>query len=365
MKTQPRVLICAGHTGGHFFPALSCAEAFQARYPEVEIHFLLSKMPAFVKEAAKNNSFQFHLIPFSSIPPFFSLKMILFLLEYAKAFWNTAFLIAKLKPKLVLGFGSYSSVPAVLCASGLAVPVLLHEQNASFGRANQFLAFWASRVAISFPETHGKVAKHKVFYSGYPLRSAFLNHQDRAVSEKPFTILVFGGSQGARHLNQVFLESLKVFNTEEKVGLAVIHIVGSDDMHEVAQTYQRLGIGADVCSFSDRIAEYYQRANLVISRAGAGTIFELAAVGRAAILIPYPHAYAHQKINAEYLASQRSARMIHDANLDARVLSETIRELRMDTRQRIELAQKIKSISKPDASQILVTIGWELACAKN
>lgn len=371
MKLTPplRILICTGHTGGHFFPAVSCAEAFQAQRPGAEVHFLLSRMPAFAEQAAKDCPFHYHLIPFSPPPSFFSFKMFSFLLEYARAFWKTAFLILKLKPHLVVGFGSYSSVPGVLCASGFGIPVLLHEQNASFGRANRFLAFWASRVATSFPETHGKVAGRKVFCSGYPLRSSFLDQPSQVVSgrtfEKPFTVLVFGGSQGAKRLNQVFLESLEDFSTEEKAGFAVIHIVGNDNAQEIVKTYQKLGIAADVSGFSVRISEYYRRADLVVSRAGAGTIFELAAIGRSAILIPYRYAYAHQKVNAEYLSTRQSARAIDDFDLSPQILLKAIRELRKDVGQRTKLAQNIRSISRPEASRILAQAGWELACVKN
>ncbi len=361
-----RILICAAHTGGHFFPALGYADTFKTEHPEAEIHMTLSRMPVFAQEALKNRSHQVHLIPLSAIPPFFSFKMLLFLLECTQAFYKTALLILKLKPRLVVGFGSYSSVAGVLCASCIGIPILLHEQNASFGRANRFLSVWANQVAVSFPETHGKVARRKVFYSGYPLRSSFLSQMNGQVTERNsserFTILIFGGSQGARRLNQIFLEALEAFSTEEKVHLAVIHIVGNTQVHEVKQTYERLGISADVCGFSNDISDDFKRADLVIARAGAGTVFELAAVGRAAILIPYPHAYAHQKLNAEYLSIRQSARVFNEEDLSPNQLTESIRTLRKDGRQRADLARNIRNILKPDANHNLVQASWELAC---
>ncbi|OGW86885.1 MAG: hypothetical protein A3C35_01795 [Omnitrophica bacterium RIFCSPHIGHO2_02_FULL_46_11] len=362
-------MICAGHTGGHFFPTISCAEAFRISHPEVEVHILMNRMPEFAQEVARAGLFRIHLIPFSAFPPFFSLKLFGFLLEYSRAFWRTFHLLLNIKPQLVLGFGSYGSVPGVFCAAIFRIPILLHEQNALAGWANRFLATFAARVAVSFPETKGWFLKPKLIWTGYPLRPEFegeiKSSQYRGDEGKRFTLLVFGGSQGSKRLNQIFLESLSAFSAEERAHFAVIHIVGNSDLNQWRQSYQNLGIVAEVNPFSSQIFEQYRRADLVIARAGAGTVFELAALGRAAILIPYPYAYAHQEANGAYLARQGAAQMICEKDLTAQKMKEAIAQLYANASERHQLEHNIKRLSKREAGHELVEIGWELICKKN
>ncbi|MBI4367765.1 MAG: UDP-N-acetylglucosamine--N-acetylmuramyl-(pentapeptide) pyrophosphoryl-undecaprenol N-acetylglucosamine transferase [Candidatus Omnitrophica bacterium] len=362
-KDTVRVLICTGPTGGHFFPALSCGEALRKEYPQSEIHFLLNRIPWFTKDIQREKFVQFHLIPFRTPPGLFSFKFLLFLLEYGVAILRTFFLFLKIRPKLVIGFGSYGSVAGVLCGALWGRPILLHEQNASFGRANQFLAPFAARIAASFPETEGELERSKVFLSGYPLRR-FSMHEKPAGKTR-FTMMVLGGSQGARSLNDVFLSALEGFSAEERADFAVIHIVGSDDPDRIRGIYRRLGIWAEVIKFSDRIFEWYQSADLVVSRAGAGTIFELAQFGKAAIVVPYPYAYAHQKVNAAYLERSASARCIDESQISPLWLGQSIRELRNDPAAREKLEEKMRGFAQPDAARNLAQAGWKLICEKN
>ena len=341
----------------------------KSRHPEAEIHILVGRRSSFAEPSLKGGFFHLHVIPLSPTPSFFSLKMLRFLLECGVGGCRTFFLFLKLRPKLVIGFGSLSSVPGVLFAAMFRIPILIHEQNAVSGRANQFLARWANRIAISFPETQGKFNPEKIVWAGYPLRPAFwevVRKPDREEArQKPFTVLVLGGSQGAKHLNVAFLKALETLRAEERKNLAVIHNVGGDNLNEIRTTYQSLGIAAEVDAFSYEIAHQYRRADLVISRAGAGTIFELAAMGRAAILIPYPHAYAHQKVNAERLMQKASARVIDDEDLEPSRLRDLILELKNNPDERIRLGMTIRKFAKDDASQTLVDIGWKLICDRN
>ena len=368
-KQPVRILICTGHTGGHFFPAVSFAETFQSIHSETEIHILMSRMPQFAERFQQEHPFKFHIISLTPPPSFFSFKMLIFLLQCISVFCRTFFLLIRTKPALVVGFGSYGSAPGVLCAAILRIPVLLHEQNASAGRANQFLAMWADQIAISFPETQGRFPHKKIFWSGYPLRPSFLKGIDKihneALAKNKFTILVFGGSQGAKRISDIFLKALGALSAVERSRLAVIHNVGSGDLQEIEQAYQDLGIAADVRTFSYQIVEQYKRADLVVSRAGAGTIFELAALGRAAILIPYPHAYAHQKLNAADLIRRDSAQVIYDEELSADKLRETMLSLKDNLSRRRQLAENIKRLAKKDANEALVRAGWKLICEKN
>ena len=348
---------------------MSFAETFCSEHPEVEIHVLLTRLPTFPTLWAHRVGFHFHVIPCSVPPPFFSFKIIRFLLEYAGAFLKAFLLLFHLKPALVVGFGSYSSVPGVLGAALFRIPILLHEQNASVGRANQFLSLWADQIAVSFPDTGGKLSRRKTFWSGFPLRSDVYTDVGSTwhekVNENTFTALVFGGSQGARRLNQVFLEALNGFASEERTRFAVIHIVGHDGLDQVRASYQALGVVAEVFDFSDRIFDYYQRADLVIARSGAGTIFELAVFGCAAILIPYPHAYGHQRVNARYLAQCDAALVVDEEKLSASLLRDAIRGLWRDHKRRVQLGENIRLLAKLNANHILTETAWKLMCERN
>ena len=212
-----KVVISGGHTGGHFFPVISFAKCFKQTHPEAEIHILLGRVPTFAKVLIADNHFKSHLIEIPLFPKIFSLKLISFLLKYIPVYFRTFIYLWNLKPSLVVGFGSYASVPSVLCASVLRIPTLLHEQNFMAGRANRLLAYCVNAVAVSFPETRG-IGKNKIVLTGYPLRKEFLDlaQDSYCATQDRFEILVFGGSQGARKLNEIFLQTIERLNAEEK-----------------------------------------------------------------------------------------------------------------------------------------------------
>lgn len=358
-----RILIATGATGGHLFPALSLAEAIGANHPEAEIHLVLNRTADFARQALSGLQIHVHAIPFRPPHALFSFSVLQILIEYVKAFWNITGLLNFLKPKVIIGFGSFGAVPAVLCGACFGIPIVLHEQNARAGRANRFLSYWADVIAVSFPETLGLPAR-KIICTGFPVRAPFLSvalsGECLKQGGEEFTVLVFGGSQGARRLNAVFLEALALFRPEEKVRFAVIHITGSDDSETVQKTYRDLGVSAQVLSFSREIEKAFVRADLVISRAGAGTIFELATVGRAAILIPYPFAYAHQEANAEYLARRGWVRALGERELNSERLYQHICDLRTNVNLRREMENGIRGFACPDAAARLMETAWKL-----
>ncbi len=363
-----RIVISGGHTGGHFFPAVTFARSFKKSHPEAEIEVLLGRIPAFAQSLASEANFQVRCIKIPPFPKFFSLKMISFLLRYPIAYIETFVYLAKLKPSLVVGFGSYASVPSVLCAAVLRIPTLLHEQNRMAGQANRFLSLFVNQVAVSFPETERIPAIRKTVWSGYPLRDEFLNLTPAQLNQKgraPFKILVFGGSQGARRLNDVLIGTIERLGAEEKKDLAVKHIAGVQDLERIQLSYQRLGVPAEVSAFSHHIAEDYESSDLIISRSGAGTVFELIAAARPAILVPYPHAYAHQKLNADYLSKRNAAVVIDEEHLSEDVLAAAILDLKHNVSKRQELINGLKGLRQSDAAQNLVRFAWELACRKN
>jgi len=364
----PRILVCTGPTGGHFFPAMRFARALKATHPTAELHLIVNRMPSFINSSMPISGVHVHTIPLEPIGRAFSFSGFSVVLTYLRAFVSTLRLEKEIQPSLVVGFGSYATVPGVLCGALLGVPILLHEQNVRSGRANRFLSFWADRVAVSFPNAEVGIPSRKVFWSGYPLREQFDERipasSEAQASARPFTFLVLGGSQGARRLNELFLGAIKQFKSEEKSDFAVIHITGSDHLDGVRETYQALEIKAEVDSFSDRMKDHFRAADLVISRAGAGTIFELAAIGRAAILVPYRFAHAHQKANSRYLAKRGCARVLEEEKLTAERLLEDIRTLYHDQNVRNRLADRIRQLGSTDAHQTLVDAAWKLRSKK-
>lgn len=362
-----QVLISTGCTGGHLFPAVSFAQSFKKTHPEVKLHLLLSRLPDFAKDLTQLDAFQIHVIQMLPRPKIFSFRMFSFLLRYAVVYIETGFLLFKLKPVLVIGFGSYASVPSIFGSFIMGIPTLLHEQNRMAGKANRWLSYGARKIAVSFPETYGIGSKHKIVFTGFPLRSDFLalmkDHQ--AADNSAFKILVFGGSQGSRRLNEIFLQAIKRFDAEELKQLAVKHIVGSEDLDRIQGAYHEQQLTAEVSSFSYNIAKDYRSADLIISRSGAGTVFELIEAAKPAILVPYPHASFHQKMNAEYLSKQGAAILVLEENLTADLLVGMIRDLKRNAQKRLALTNRLKTLSQPDAVGRLVDLTWELMCKNN
>ncbi len=361
------ILVCTGPTGGHFYPALSVADAFHGKYPQASVHFLMNKVHVFAREELAQRGFELHEVPWSGIAGVSLFRFVGFLRALFLAFRRTMSLVIRIQPRLVLGFGSYGSVLGIAAAVFRRIPVLIHEQNASAGRANQFLAAFANRIAISFPETSGIGSKSKVFISGYPLRAGFLALSQKKRELRPrkeVRILIFGGSQGAAALNRIVSEAMGYFSLSEKEHFAVTHIVGKESQSDVCRAYANAKIRAEVFDFTKQICDYFERADMVIARAGAGTIFELAATGKAAILIPYPHAGAHQRINAKYLVDRRMALMAEEPGLTPERLYHMVRDLLNEPSLLSEMGHRIRGLHREDAAEMMIQEGWKLICQK-
>ncbi len=370
-----KVLLCAGRTGGHFFPALALAQAMLRPASDFEIHLIVERqdLPFLKSRTVDDSRLHVHTIPVPSLAKLKSWEFPIRLFHYVAALLQSVALFIRLKPSLMVAFGSYSSVPEVLAASFLKVPILLHEQNAVPGQANQFLSYWADRVAVSFKETLGWFSLEKVFWSGFPVRREFLEHEVlknihgsggagnvETATPKRFKILVVGGSQGAHHLNTSVLHVFKRLSDEERQKFAVTHVTGQSDFNEVQISYLKLGMDCVTYPFLGDIAQEFKNSDLVIARAGAGTISELAACGRAAILIPYPHARAHQKANAFVLSEAKAARVIDEEKLTAEVLWQEIKTLAENRPAREILEQRIKSFFNLNACELMLTEGMKI-----
>lgn len=326
------VLIAAGGTGGHLFPAEALARELSARGVAVE----LITDPRGKRYGAEFPAQAIHQIP-SGTPSggsvFARVKAIISLVAGTLA---SVWLIARKRPAAVVGFGGYPSVPSVFAASLLRVPTILHEQNAVMGRANRFLAARVDAVAHGFPTLNGLGAgiKAKTYHTGNPVRPNVI-----AASAMPyrapgdiFTLVVAGGSQGARVMADVVPAAIALLSAGERKGLKLVQQARGEDQARVSETYGQLGVEAVVEPFFSDLPARIADASLVIARAGASTVSELAVIGRPSILVPFPHALDQdQAANAGELAATRAAQVVRESDFTASWLAETLRKARQDS----------------------------------
>ncbi|MBU1125748.1 MAG: UDP-N-acetylglucosamine--N-acetylmuramyl-(pentapeptide) pyrophosphoryl-undecaprenol N-acetylglucosamine transferase [Candidatus Omnitrophica bacterium] len=327
-----RILVTAGASGGHIFPAWGFFQAFKIKYPRADFCFVLSRRSAhqaFLPQGV--------CIRYIWVTPFFFKRP----REWVRFFWNilksvfeTFFIIIEYRPDMVVGFGGIESVFPVLLGWFFRIPTLIHEQNVVPGKANKLLSYCVDKIAVSFEETKGEFLKNieKVVVSGNPLRQEFQESipEQKALSFFGFspdylTILVVGGSQGSQTINHSFIRSLSLVECLDT--LQVIHISGERDLISVQQQYDRLPCRAKVYAFLPQMHYAYRCADFVVARAGATTIAELSFFKVPALLVPYPYASMHQLCNAQVLAKRNAALVISDNDMQQGKIGEILRSL--------------------------------------
>lgn len=329
---QKKVLITVGGTGGHVYPAVSLAQQLKISAPSLDILFAGGNLLA-------NRYFEHGSFPYSSIScgsfakknPFSLLKAFF---SIVKGLWQSRRIINSFKPDLIVGFGSYYTLPALLAAKLGGIPFVLHEANSIPGKVNRLMSPHALLTGIHFPGT-AALLKGKSVEVGMPLREGYrLDLNSREVARHYFqldlhrtTLLVFGGSQGAQMLNKIVTGALQKGSANFASQLQVIHITGNkENVDSYAQMYEQCGMKACVKDFEKRMDLAWQAADLVISRAGAGTIAEEVEFEVPGILIPYPYAAdRHQDRNAEFMVKNvRGAEMCQEKNLTVEGLRITL-----------------------------------------
>jgi len=297
-----------------------------------------------------------------SIKFFFMLKLDLL---------RALFIIISYRPSIVVGFGGYISFPVAVTAHLLRIPVLMHEQNTSPGRANRMLFRFADRIAVSFEETKKEVPPpqaQKCVLTGNPIRPEILKDDREAALRKfgldrnKITILIIGGSQGAHSLNQILIMAFRLFDIDARRSLQVIHLTGIKDYEWAVKEYPKLGIEHRVYSFIDRIEEAYSASDLVVTRSGASAIFELAYFGKPMILVPYRYALSHQAGNASVFAQKGACVIVSEEGLTPEKFHELLSGLLNDRVKLKELASNAKRMSMPQASEMLAEEVLKLIC---
>jgi UDP-N-acetylglucosamine--N-acetylmuramyl-(pentapeptide) pyrophosphoryl-undecaprenol N-acetylglucosamine transferase len=345
-------LIMAGGTGGHIFPGLAVAQAL--REQGWRVHWLGGRgqpgQPSMESQLVPPQGFAFEVIDFGGLRGKGLSTVALLPLRLLKAFWQSIQVLRRVQPDVVVGLGGYISFPAGLMAVALGKPLILHEQNSIAGLTNKVLAAVADRVFTAFPN----VLKDAQWV-GNPLRAAFLNlpapEQRFAGRSGPLKLLVVGGSLGAKALNEIVPQALALLAPEQRP--SVLHQSGAKQIETLRANYAQAGVAAELTPFIDNTAQAFADADLVICRAGASTVTELAAVGAAALFVPLPIAVDdHQTVNAHFLVDQGAGWLVPQSDLTPRKLADML--LKMERSTLMNKGLEAKKLQKLDATGQLV-----------
>ena len=354
-----KCVIAGGGTGGHLFPGMAVAEAFVERDMGNEVLFIGTEkgIEARVLAGGRFPLKKIHAMPIQGRSIIGKLKAFWML---PKAIFEASAILKEYQPHFVLGVGGYASGPALLAAFFLRVRRAIHEQNVIPGMTNRILKRFSQRIFVSFEETRRYFPEGKTIVTGNPIRKEIAACLSSPRREDQFTILIFGGSAGARRINLAMMEALTSLQGLRS-SLRMIHQTGKEDFDFVSKGYQENGFESQVSPFIDEMASCYQRADLVICRSGASTVAELAVCGRASILIPYPFAaHHHQEMNARRLVDRGAAKLILDEELNGSSLSETILHLYHHPEERKRMEEAIQKMGRPKAAQEIVDHCYEL-----
>lgn len=348
------ILIMAGGTGGHIYPGLAVADALRAQGWQVVWLGAPNSMEA---ELVPKHGYEVAWVNFSGVRGKGVLRLLTLPFTLLRALGQSAAAIFRHRPDVVLGMGGYITMPGGLMAAILRRPLVIHEQNSIAGMSNKVLAKLATRVLSGFP----KVLKGTQ-WCGNPVRAdiaALAEPQQRYAGRSgKLNVLVVGGSLGAQALNEALPQALAMMSEQERPH--VLHQTGKKHFETVQKLYQQAGVAGDIRAFLDDMANQYANADVVICRAGALTIAELAAAGVASVLIPFPFAVDdHQTHNACFLSEKGAAVLLPQKELNAENLAQLLREMKRE--KLLAMAQAARSLAKPDATQQVAQVCAALA----
>ncbi|MDL1967684.1 MAG: undecaprenyldiphospho-muramoylpentapeptide beta-N-acetylglucosaminyltransferase [Deltaproteobacteria bacterium] len=358
------IVIAGGGTGGHLFPGIAIAEVFIKRNPENRVIFISTGKP-FEVSVLEEKNFSLKTITVEGIKGRGIVNQIISVLKIPKGLSESMLILKDFRPHLVIGVGSYSAGPVALGAWFMGIKIVLHEQNILPGITNRILSYLADRIYVSFKDTKADFDPKKVCFTGNPVRNeilCFAREESEffgSVQGKLFTILVIGGSQGAHSINMAVMDALKFF--KKKDSFFFIHQTGTNDEKEVKNAYRKEGITGTVKSFFNNMGQQYRNADLIICRAGATTVAELTAIGKGALLIPYPFAADnHQVVNAKMLSDAGAAEIILQKDLNGRLLARKIEYYVSNYKALNNMALMAKKLGRPDAAEAIVNDCYKL-----
>ncbi len=359
-----RVMIAGGGTGGHLFPGIALAEEVVTRHPKNDVVFV-GTTRGLEARVVPQNGFVFEPITSRGLKGMGVVKLLLGLLTLPLSFLSALSLLRKYRPDVVVGVGGYSSGPVVLLAWLLRIPTAVQEQNALPGFTNKVLGRFVSAVFVSFERAQAFFSKGKTHLLGNPIRRSLLENFLRpSVKHEHFTLLIFGGSLGAKGLNARVVDALP-FLEDLKEDLRITHQTGKNDLGTVKQAYEARGFHAEVREFIDDMAGAYLAADVVVCRAGATTLAELTVCKKPSVLVPFPFATDdHQAVNAQALVDAGAALMFREQELTGEKLAATVRELKNEPDRVKRMAKAAGNAGRPEAAREIADVLQQLCLEK-
>ncbi|MEX2128875.1 MAG: undecaprenyldiphospho-muramoylpentapeptide beta-N-acetylglucosaminyltransferase [Xanthobacteraceae bacterium] len=352
----PLVLIAAGGTGGHLFPAEALAAALAERGVAVELATDKRAAPFARSFAAR----RIHVLPADTVRGRDPISLVRTAMRLSYGTVRAIWLLLQSRPAAVVGFGGYPTVPPIFAAWIVRVPSVVHEQNAVMGRANRLLASRASVIATGYPKIFSDAPRlaAKAVHVGNPVRAAVREAAAR-IYEAPVLrgavrLVVFGGSQGARIMSEVVPGAIERLPAPIRARVEVVQQCRAEDLDEVKGVYSRLGVKAELAAFFGDLPARVAAAHLVIARSGASTVAELAAIGRPSVLVPLPHALDQDQLaNAAALAAAGGALLIRQSDFTAERLAEELARLLANPAKLSAMATAARKAGRADAAERL------------
>ncbi|MFN3739131.1 MAG: undecaprenyldiphospho-muramoylpentapeptide beta-N-acetylglucosaminyltransferase [Thermodesulfovibrionales bacterium] len=355
-----KVVIAGGGTGGHLFPGIAVAE--RLRQEGIKDILFIGTVNGIEARVIPREGYKIAFIRSSGIVGKSILKTLQGLLNILLSIIDSIKIIRSYRPDAVLGVGGYASFAPVLVSRFLGIPAVILEQNSIPGLANRVLSRLASAVCITYHESFNFFPSRKTILTGNPVRARILEGSREGgmrlfgLSPQRYTVFIFGGSSGARNINRVVMDSLP-YLVEMKEELQFLHQTGDRDYEVVKEAYRKYSMSGTVAPFIYQMPEAYAVADLIISRAGATTLAEITALGKAALLIPYPYAaQRHQEFNAKKLHDMGAAIMIPESELTGERLAREIKRILRDESLRKDLEKNSRTFGRPDATGAVVDL---------
>jgi UDP-N-acetylglucosamine--N-acetylmuramyl-(pentapeptide) pyrophosphoryl-undecaprenol N-acetylglucosamine transferase len=360
-----RIVIAGGGTGGHLFPGIAIAEEFIKRDDKTKIIFIGTEK-GIESRLLDKLGYELRKIDVEGVKGRGIKALVKGAYQIPKSIWQSRRILKQFDPDIVFGVGGYASGPAVLAAYLMHITTAIAEQNAIPGVTNKILGNFADKIFVTYGQTKQCFPQAKVVVSGNPVRASFTGGSSKTKEKRDYRqLLIFGGSQGAEAINKSVIDMLpQIRNMKNKVH--ILHQTGLQQMEEVQKAYEQFGIPAVVKDFIVDMAGAYEDADLIICRAGATSLAEITAAGKAAVLIPYPWAANdHQLKNAQALAAEEAAVVIPEKALSGANLFGVIKNLLQDENKLRQMEENSLRMSRIDAAATIVDSCIQLMAEKN
>jgi UDP-N-acetylglucosamine--N-acetylmuramyl-(pentapeptide) pyrophosphoryl-undecaprenol N-acetylglucosamine transferase len=359
------IVIAGGGTGGHLFPGIAIAEEFLRRDDKAEVIFIGTKK-GIESRLLGPLGYELREIDIEGVKGRGFKALVRGVYQIPLSMWQSRRILKQFYANIVVGVGGYASGPTVLTAHFMNIPTVIAEQNVVPGITNRILGKFANKIFVTYTQTQKYFPQDKVILSGNPVRAAFAAGRSKAKEKKDFwQLLIFGGSQGAEAINKAVINMLpQLQNMKNKV--RVVHQTGARQFEKVKKTYKQFGIQVKVLPFIVDMAAAYAAADLIICRAGATSLAEITAAGKAAILIPYPWAANdHQTKNAQAMAKASAAVVIKENELTSSRLFGVVKNLLNNEKKLEDMKEKSAQLGNINAAGNIVDACMELLSKKN